>query len=293
MKVLTRARHPAVALETTLLVHGVPREAGPRLAADLSACVRGEGAWEAIVGVVAGVPTVGMSEGELASFFEAEDVCKCNASNLGVVMHRRSHGATTVSATLEIASAAGLRVFATGGLGGVHKDYASRLDVSGDLAALARIPMAVVCSGVKSLLDVPASREVLETLGVPVVGFGTDRFPAFYLRDGGCGVDARFDDVADLAGFVRMELARSGRGVVVAHPIPESDAIDAEDLSRWLAEAEKVERPSGRDVTPSLLAHLHMVSGGATLRSNLALVRANAVLAARLSRAMERGRGRG
>src|SRR5690606_10624096 len=137
--------------------------------------------------------------------------------------------ATTVSATMEIAAAAGLRLFATGGLGGVHRGYAQRLDISADLAALARFPVAVVCSGVKSLLDVESTREALESLGVPVVGFGTDRFPAFYRRASEAGVDARFDDPESLAAFLSQELARTGRAVVVANPIPAADEIAERD----------------------------------------------------------------
>lgn len=233
-----------------------------------------------MVGVVAGVPTVGMSGEELSSLLDADLVEKVNSANLGLAMHAGRHAATTVSATMEIAAAAGVRVFATGGIGGVHRGYADHLDISSDLAAFARFPVAVVTSGVKSLLDVIATREALETIGVPVVGYRTDRFPAFYMREGGTGVDSRFDDVDELASFVRFELGRTRRGIVVANPIPAADQIASLEWESWLAEAmARVGAARGRDVTPQVLATLHELSGGRTLAANLALVKSNAMVA--------------
>ena len=284
---VNRAGSGFVALETTLPVHGVPRERGRDLCRLMAAAVRESGARAAFTGVVRGRPAVGMDESELDAMLAAADVPKVNTSNLGLVMHRGGHGATTVSTMLELAAAAGLRVAATGGLGGVHKGYAERLDVSADLAALARFPVVLVCSGVKSLLDVESTREALEALGIPVVGFGTDRFPAFYLRESASGVDARFDDLADLARFTSAETTRTGRAVVVANPSPEP--IDPRQFAAWLAEAERRAAgaiPGGRGVTPSLLAHLHDVSGGVALRANISLAVANARLAGQLCAAM-------
>jgi pseudouridine-5'-phosphate glycosidase len=288
-RLVNRAGPCSVALETTVLVHGVPRDRAPGLARDLGAIVHAEGARPVYVGVCAGRPTVGLDEGELQQLLSAASVAKANTSNLGLLVHARAHAATTVSATMELASGAGVSVFATGGLGGVHRGYADRLDVSADLGALARFPLAVVSSGVKSILDVESTREALETLGVPVVGFGTDRFPAFYARASGAGVDARFDDASKLASFLRFELARSGRAVLVAHPIPEEFELKEADWSRWLGEATKRaedEGARGRDVTPRVLALLHEVSGGATLRANIELIRANTRLAGALAREM-------
>jgi pseudouridine-5'-phosphate glycosidase len=182
-----------------------------------------------------------------------------------------------------------VQVFATGGLGGVHHGYGTALDISADLAAFTRYPVAVVTSGVKSILDVVSTREALETLGITVVGFQTDRFPAFYLRESDAEVDGRFDDVAELAGFIRQEMARTGRGVVVCNPVPAASELPRADWDRWLADAQAEaarQGVSGRGATPFLLAHLHRVSGGATLRTNLDLVRSNAALAARLAKAM-------
>lgn len=289
LQIVNRAGPAPVALETTLLAHGVPRDRGLPLAHELGEVVRRRGANPAIVGIIDGGAVVGMNDAELSRMLRAANVPKVNTSNLGIVIHRRSHGATTVSATMELAAAAGVRVFATGGIGGVHRHYGSRWDISADLAALARFPVAVVASGVKSLLDVESTREALETLGVPVVGFGTDRFPAFYLRHSGAGVDARFDEVADLARFASTELKRSGRGVLITNPIPEAEEISPARWDEWLEEAQRRVASSpvaGRDMTPALLSHLHEVSGGATLRANLALVRSNADLAARIAVAM-------
>ncbi len=219
-RLVNRARPRAVALESTLLVHGVPRHAAMPLADELDAIVTGHGATPAPIAVVAGRPTVALTRDELRTLLDAANVPKANTGNLGVLMHRGANAATTVSTTMEIAAAAGVRVFATGGIGGVHKGYGARWDVSADLLALSRFPVAVVASGVKNLLDVVSTREMLETLGVPVIGFCTDQFPAFYTRASDAGVDARFDDAAELAGFVAAELARSGRGVLVSNPNP-------------------------------------------------------------------------
>lgn len=291
-------RPPLVALETTLLLHGVPRAGALALAVELDAIVRSEGAAPALVGVLRGRAIVGMSRGELESLLALPpaESPKLNAATLGLALASGGSGATTVSTTLELAAGAGVRVFATGGLGGVHKGFAARPDVSADLAALARYPVAVVTAGCKSILDVVATRELLETLGVPVVGWRTERFPAFYSRDGGVPVDARFDDEARLGAYLAAELLRPGRlarGIVVANPIGAGDEIPEGTFAAWLAEAEARAAAgpapaSGRDITPRVLAALHEVSGGATLRANIALVKQNARLAARLAAAMAR-----
>ncbi|MCB9847587.1 MAG: pseudouridine-5'-phosphate glycosidase [Phycisphaeraceae bacterium] len=286
-QVNNRARgRRSVALETTLLAHGVPSDSALPLAERLEAIIRQEKAWPATIGVIGGIPTAGMTPEELTALLESPDVPKVNTSNLGLIMNAGRHGATTVSTTIEIATAADIALFATGGIGGVHRDYGKHLDVSSDLLALSRFPVAVVTSGVKSLLDVVATREALETLGIPVVGFRTDAFPAFYIRGSEAGVDARMDDPAELAEFVCFELHRTGRGIVVANPVPEADEIAEDRFSKWLQQAmtEAQERGvTGRDVTPFALARLHELSDGETLRSNLALVESNARLAAQIA----------
>lgn len=282
---VVRAPHPAVALESTLLLHGVPREAALNLATELAGIVKSGGATPALVALVHGVPTVGLTDEELNVLLAAPDVPKANAANLGVLMYRRSHAATTVSTTMQLAASAGVRVFATGGLGGAHHGFGTSWDVSSDLMALARFPVAVVTSGTKSILDVASTREMLETLGVPVIGFRTDRFPAFYLRESERAVDARFDDEAELAAYIDAELRRTSSGIVIANPIPASDELPRPSWEQWLAQATAAvaASPTGRDVTPRLLAELHRLSGGATLRANLALIRSNAALAARIA----------
>ncbi len=283
MKLLNRAGAGFVALETTLLVHGVPRAEAAPLAYQLADAVREGGVQPAVVGVVDGRPIVGLTDDELATLLAAEHVEKVNTANLGIIMHRGQHGATTVSTTVELAARGGIRVMATGGIGGVHRDFGSSLDISGDLATLARCPVAVVTSGVKSLLDVRATREVLETLGIPVVGYRTDSFPAFYVRETDIPLDARFDDPAELAAFVRAELARTGRGLIVANPCPLVEAMSAAVWEELLSRAQKaVPEAHGRDVTPALLAQIHALSGGSSLSANIALAVANARLAGEL-----------
>lgn len=284
-----RANPNSVALETTLLLHGVPRGEGQPLAIELAEIARANGADPCYVGVVSGRPVVGLNAEELESLFRAERVEKANTANLGVLMHRGCHAATTVSTTMELASGAGVRVFATGGLGGVHYHYGQAWDVSADIAAFSRFPVAVVTSGVKSILDVVSTRESLETLGIPVVGFQTDRFPAFYLRESASQVDARFDDVTELAAFLAAELARTGRGIVVANPIPAADEINPEEWERWITAARRdaeTAAVTGRSVTPFLLGRLHALSDGRTLAANLSLIRSNTALAAKLAAAM-------
>jgi pseudouridylate synthase len=278
----------AVALETTLLAHGVPPDEGMPLFRELREIIERCSVDAAAIGVLRGRPVIGLTEGELAELLAAPGLPKANTSNLGILMHRGLSAATTVSTTMELAATAGLRVFATGGLGGVHRGYGTALDISSDLAAFTRYPVAVVAGGVKSILDVESTREALETLGVPVVGFRTDSFPAFYLRESSARVDARFDDARELAAFAHGELRRTGRGLLVCNPIPREAQLDAEEFSAWLALAEaSAAGAAGRDRTPRVLGALHRISGGATLRANLALVKSNADLAAQLCAAMQ------
>jgi len=291
----------AVALETTLLVHGLPPDRSKVLAADLNRIIRAEGAEPALIGIVAGAATIGLNDAELDMLLRAaaespSAVPKANTANLGVLMHWGSHAATTVSTTMELAATAGIRVFATGGLGGVHRNYGCDLDVSSDLAAFTRWPVAVVSAGVKGVLDVEATREVLETLGVTVVGFRTDVFPAFYRRESRARVDARFDEVIDLAAFLRSEFERIGatggpRGILICNPVPPEHEVPAAEWDRWLDQAEDAAEQagiSGRDLTPFMLARLHEISGGQTVATNIELVKHNARLAAKLASAMAR-----
>lgn len=294
MRVSRRVPSPAVALESTLLVHGVPVSSALGLSRELCNICLSVGASPALIALIDGQPVAGVTESELQELLDREAVPKANTSNLGVLKYWGASAATTVSATMEIAASAGISVFATGGLGGVHQNLFTggstcNLDVSSDLAAMARYPVAVVSSGVKSILDVNATREALESLGVCVVGFRTDTFPAFYQRSSESEVDARFDDAEELADFLSSELARSGRGVLVANPIPERYEIAAEQFDAWREKAEERAESvgaSGRGVTPAVLSALHDLSDGATLRANIELVRSNTRLASELAVSM-------
>ncbi|MFI4854228.1 MAG: pseudouridine-5'-phosphate glycosidase [Phycisphaerales bacterium JB065] len=294
MKVHRRVPSPAVALESTLLLHGVPSHSALGLHRELCELCVQAGAHPALVALLEGAPVAGVTEAELQELLQCPSVPKANTSNLGVLKYWGANAATTVSATMEIAAAAGINVFATGGLGGVHQNLFTgsatcNLDISSDLAAMSRFPVAVVSSGVKSILDVVATREALESLGVCVVGFQTDSFPAFYQRASDAGVDARFDDVQDLAGFLLAEFARSNRAVLVANPIPEQHEIPHDRFEVWREQAtEHAESigATGRALTPAILAALHRISDGATLNANIELIRSNTTLAAQIASAM-------
>jgi pseudouridine-5'-phosphate glycosidase len=279
-----RAGAPVVALESTLLAHGLPAPRNRVVADELEATVRAHGAVPATVAVLDGAARAGLTGAEL------DRVCgggltKLSVRDLGVAVGLRRDGATTVAATAAVAAALGITVFATGGLGGVHRGARDSWDVSADLAALARTPVLVVCSGVKSILDVAATLEVLETASVPVLGYGTDAFPGFYRRDSGLPVPWRVDDVTQVAAAWRAHRALGGgSGLVLAQPVPAADELDAALHDRLLADGlDRVasRRVTGKDVTPVLLEHFHAASGGASLAANVALVRANAELAAR------------
>jgi len=282
-----KARRPVVALETTLVTHGLPRAEGLTVAAELEDVVRAGGAVPATIGVLDGRLRVGLSAGELQRLADAPGVAKLNLSNLASQLASGGPGSTTVAATLLAAHGAGIEVMATGGIGGVHRDAGQTGDVSADLTALGRFPVAVVCSGAKAVLDLPRTLEALETLGVPVYGLGTDRFPAFYRRDSGLPVDHAFDAPADLAAAVRAHFDLGlGSGVVVAHPVPAQDEMPAEiyeqTLERALADAD---RGAVRDraLTPFLLDRLRELTEGASVFSNRALLRSNAAAAAALA----------
>lgn len=278
------AGRAAVALETTLLAHGLPKGQGLPLAREIDQIVKDEGALPATIGVLDGLPIVGMTADELEAFLTQPTIHKANTANLGPLIFQRQTAATTVSATVHLAAAAGIRVMATGGLGGVHTNLHQRLDISADLAALAQHPVAVVSSGVKAILDVASTRELLETLGIPVVGYNTEKFPAFYLTESDSTVDATFDDPRDIAHFARRHLAQHGSGVLIVQPVPAEHAIEPHQWHDWLRQAHaETAAVHGRAATPAVLDSLHRISAGRTLTANLALVRANAALAARIA----------
>jgi pseudouridine-5'-phosphate glycosidase len=282
---------PVVALESTLISHGLPGPDNLTVAREAERAVRAEGAVPATVGVIGGVTKVGLDEDELELMATATDVSKLSARDLGVAAAKGSHGATTVAATAHLAALAGIRLFATGGLGGVHREARESWDVSADLATLGRTPVAVVCSGVKSILDVPATLEHLETLGVPVVGFRTGRFPGFYLTDSGSALDWAVESEEEAARVIRAlpELGFERSGLVVANPIPEEEQLDPELHDRALrAGLEELGKRGarGKDVTPFLLDRFVTETKGESLRVNKKIILQNARLAARIAVAL-------
>ena len=275
-----------MALESTLISHGLPHPDNIEVARESERLIRAEGAVPATVGVIDGTPKVGLDEAELELMATAGGVEKLSARDLPVAAAKGIRGATTVAATAHLAALAGVRLFATGGLGGVHRGARESWDVSADLAALARTPVAVVCSGVKSILDVPATLEYLETAGVPVVGFRTLRFPGFYLTDSGRPVDWSVGDEDEAARLV-LALAELGHsGLVIANPLSAEDQLDpgVHDRALW-AGLEEMERRGvrGKDVTPFLLDRFAEETGGESLRVNKKIIQGNAGLAARIA----------
>jgi pseudouridine-5'-phosphate glycosidase len=279
---------PVVALESTLIAHGLPAPRNLEVAHELEATVRDAGAVPATIAVVAGEPRIGLDSAGLEAIASGEGVVKCGVRDLAVVVARGGDGATTVAATAWLAARAGVLVFATGGLGGVHRESRETWDESSDLETLARVGTVAVCSGVKSILDVGATLERLETLGVTVVGFKTDRFPGFYLHDSGFPAPWRVDSPAEVAALMaaRRALGSDDRAVVVANPLPIDEQLDpglhTEVLAEGLAAAEGA-GVRGKDVTPFLLDFFHRETGGASLEANVRIVVRNARLAAEIA----------
>jgi pseudouridine-5'-phosphate glycosidase len=277
---------PVVALESTLIAHGLPRPDNMEIARLIESAVRDEGAVPATIAVVEGMVRIGLDRAGLEEIAKSDEVAKCSARDLAVVMARRATGATTVAATATLAVRAGIGVFATGGLGGVHREARESWDESADLTTLGQTPITVVCAGVKSILDVEATLERLETLNVTLLGYRTDRFPGFYLTDSGFPVPWRVEtpeEVADVA-HARAELGLGA--IVVANPIDEQ--LDEELHDRVLAEGLAAAAEAGirgKDVTPFLLDRFHRETDGASLEVNVRLVLRNAALAAQIARA--------
>ncbi len=283
-----RAGDAVVALESTLISHGLPHPDNIELAREVEDLIRAEGATPATIAVMDGAPKIGLSQEELDFLATAEDIPKLSARDLAFAAAKTSPGATTVAATAHLAARAGIKLFATGGLGGVHRGARESWDVSADLAALARTPVAVVCSGVKSILDIPATLEYLETLNVPVAGFGTRSFPGFYLTDSGCPLDWSIADADEAACIVSEleEIGPKGSGLVIANPIPEAEQLDPTLHDRTLQaaiEALENQKIRGKDVTPFLLDYFHTQTGGESLRINKSIIRRNAILAAQIA----------
>ncbi|MER6687716.1 pseudouridine-5'-phosphate glycosidase [Streptomyces minutiscleroticus] len=284
------ARRPVVALESTIIAHGLPRPRNLQVALELEESVRREGAVPATIAVLDGRPRVGLSEEQLERVANEDGIRKLGHRDLPLAVATGASGATTVSATALLAARAGLRVFATGGLGGVHREWTVTQDESADLGLLARTRITVVCAGVKSILDVPATLQRLETLGVPVAGYRTARFPGFYLSDSGHPVDWTLDSPGEVAAVMRAQDALGGpeSALIVAQPVPEAEQLDPGLHARVLADALRAceaQGVTGQAVTPFLLDHLVRHTDGASLRANLAAVRGNVRLAGRIAAA--------
>jgi pseudouridylate synthase len=278
------AGRPVVALESTIISHGLPRPRNLEVAELLEGVVRERGAVPATIAVLDGAPTVGLDRGALERV-GAEEMAKLSVRDLPVAMARGVSGATTVASTALLAERAGIRVFATGGVGGVHRG--GGFDESADLTTLAITPIAVVAAGVKSILDVEATLERLETLGVTVVGYRTDRFPGFYVADSGFELDWRVDGPDEVAAAMdRADRLGLRSAIFVANPIPVADELDRAVHDRALAEGLRAAEEAGvrgKPVTPFLLDHMRAATGGASLEANIAAVRCNAAVAAEIA----------
>jgi pseudouridylate synthase len=284
------AKRPVVALETTIVSHGMPWPQNIETALAVEEEVRKGGALPAAIAVIGGKLRIGLDRATLESLARAKDVLKLSSADLAYGIAAGRMGATTVAATMIAAKLAGIGVFATGGIGGVHRGAETTFDISADLTQLARTGVVVVCAGAKALLDIPKTLEYLETLGVPVVAYGSDTFPAFWSRDSGLRAPIRLDDAGAVARFVRArnELGLPG-GVLIANPIPAIDEIPAAEMRPAIAAAvadAAAAGMSGKAVTPYLLDAILKKTGGRSLTANIALIRNNARLAAEIAVAM-------
>ncbi len=279
---------PVVALESTVIAHGLPRPTNLEVARRCEAAVREEGAVPATVGIISGELIIGLNDDQMRTLALAEGVRKVSRRDFGIAIARREHGATTVAGTMIAAHLAGIRVFATGGIGGVHRGDAD--DVSADLPELASTPVAVVCAGAKSILDLPRTLEYLETAGVPVLGYQTDTFPAFYAVSSGLPVDARVETPEEAAAMIsaRWALGLEG-GVLIAVPPPADLALPSDEMEAAIAEALHAAEEAGvrgKALTPFLLARVGETTAGRSLAVNIALLEQNARVAARLAEAL-------
>lgn len=278
---------PVVALESTVISHGLPYPQNLELARAMEREVRDAGAVPATIGVVRGVPTVGMADEEIARFAQAEGVLKLSRRDIGHAVATGRDGATTVAATMALAVLGGVQVFATGGIGGVHRGARETWDISADLTELARTPVLVVCAGAKAILDLPATLEYLETAGVPVLGFGTDDFPAFYSASSGLPASARADTPGEVAAVWRAHRALGGgSGLLLAVPPPADVALPSElvePVIRRALDRARAAAVRGQQVTPFLLAAVSEETHGESMWTNIALLRQNARVAARIA----------
>ena len=281
-----------VALESTVLTHGLPRPQNLQLARDMERAVREEGATPATIGFLDGYLHIGMNDSELERLANEKDAYKVGPRDFASVITNGGCGGTTVAGTMLACKHANIKVFATGGIGGVHRgaEHATPFDISADLQALANIPMIVVCAGAKAILDLPATLEYLETMSVPVIGYGTDNFPAFYSRESGLDVMENLDDPQDIVDFAKTHWdAGLSSAVLVANPVPEAEAISKSEMEPFIEQANKEAHEQeihGKDLTPFLLKRINELTKGKSMRANLSLLLNNAHLAAQIARAL-------
>ena len=285
---LQQQQRPVVALESTVIAHGLPYPANIEVAQAMEAAIRAQGAIPATVGILNGKIVIGLAQDEIQYLGTARDILKVSRRDLAVTLTTRQPGATTVAGTMLCASMVGIRFFATGGIGGVHRGAETSMDISADLTELSRTPVLVVCAGAKSILDLDLTLEYLETQGVPVIGWQTGEFPAFYVRSSGRRLAHRVDDVATIVAIARAQWECQLQGLVVGCPIPEQYAMDPGPLEAATEEALRLARKQGirgSDTTPFLLAHVAKVTAGESVEANKALLINNAQMAARFAQA--------
>jgi pseudouridine-5'-phosphate glycosidase len=274
---------PIVALESTIISHGLPRPSNLNVAREVEAIVREHGATPATIAILDGVVHIGLTDEQLVAIANRDDISKASSRDLAVLVASKKSAATTVAATAHLAAQAGIKVFATGGLGGVHRGADESFDESADLTALSKLDMTVVCAGVKSILDVGATLERLETLAIGLVGFKTTAFPGFYLTDSGFTIEHRVDSAADIAAVIkaRESVGTNGAALLVANPVVKemNRAKHDQILATGLAKAEAA-HITGKDVTPFLLEHFHTTSQGESLSVNIEIIKSNSALAA-------------
>ncbi|MBC7658138.1 MAG: pseudouridine-5'-phosphate glycosidase [Chitinophagaceae bacterium] len=281
---------PVVALESTIISHGMPYPQNLAMAREVEDIIRAEGAVPATIGIIKGRIKIGLSASDLENFAQNRNVEKVSRRDFPLIVAEGKDGATTVAGTMIAAEWAGIKVFVTGGLGGVHRGVAESWDISADLTELMQTNVAVVCAGVKSILDIPKTLEVLETAGVPVIGYKTAEFPSFFTRSSGCQVLRAYDDLESVARLIKIkhEMNLKG-GVVLANPIPEEDALDADMINSVIKDALAAADSagiSGKNITPFLLKNIVERTGGKSLVANIALVKNNARIGAQLAKSL-------
>ncbi len=282
-----------VALESTVIAHGLPAPHNLALARSCEAIIRAQNCEPATIGIIAGQPVIGINEAQLEELATGRDVAKVNLANLAHIIAQKKYGATTVAASLCLAHRAGIRVFATGGIGGVHRGAEASFDISADLTALGRFPVLTICAGAKAILALPQTMEVLETLGVPVVGYQTDELPAFYSRSSGIKLELRADTPAEVATLAKThwELGNTSSVLVVA-PVPEAEELPASEIAEVIEEAlaaASQQNILGKAVTPFLLSRITEKTAGRSLQTNLALLKNNARIAAEIASEIAQG----